>query len=42
MPVVTKPQAAAGGGPGEARIREAARSMLRELEARYDNKMFDK
>ena len=24
-------------GPGEARIREAARSMLRELEARYDN-----
>ena len=29
-------------GPGEARIREAARSMLRELEARYDNKMFDK
>ena len=26
----------------EARIREAARSMLRELEARYDNKMFDK
>ena len=42
MPPPIKPPQSSARGPGEARIREAARSMLRELEARYDNKMFDK
>ena len=28
-------------GPGESRIREAAKNMLREIEDRYDNRMFE-
>ena len=27
-------------GPGESRMREAARNMLREIESRYDDRMF--